>query len=371
MDASRTINRITLACALLALLCAPALGNRSLREIARLKGQDESKLQGLGLVIGLNGTGDPGDELVMARPLMQVLAAMGNPLPSLAELENTRSVALVMVTCTVPRTGAKQGDALDIRVSTMHSATDLSGGMLLAAPLVVPTPGGASSAYAIASGSVVVEDPERPTVGRVAAGADMIREVVTSAPIRGSFELILDPHVAGWGPAAEVANEINQQYLLSAERFSAPLAVVLDPRTVKVTVPEAERSAPAAFVGDVMSTDVSSALRRLPAKVICNTRTGAILVTGDVRVSPAVITHRDLTISTTVPPPIPDEAAPLTFESQWAAVETDAREPEAAALEDLLTALGQLQIPAGEQILILQMLHDAGKLHAQLVIDGE
>ena len=370
MDARRIFLSLMLITA--AALSAPtAHGARSLREVARLKGQDASKLQGLGLVVGLNGTGDPGSELVMARPLMQVLAAMGNPLPSLADLENTRSVALVMVTCTVSRTGAKQGDTLDIRVATLHSATDLSGGVLLAAPLVVPTPGGASSAYAIASGSIVVEDPERPTVGRVSGGADVIREIATSAPIRGSFDLILDPHIAGWGPASEVANEINQQYLLTAERFSEPLAVVVDPRTVRVRVPEPERPAPAAFVGDVLGTDISSALRRLPAKVICNTRTGAILVTGDVRVSPAVITHRDLTISTTVPPPIPDELNPLTFDSQWAAVETDAREPEAAQLEDLLGALGQLQIPASEQILILQMLHDAGKLHAQLVIDGE
>ena len=77
----------------------------TVQELARLKGQGQSILRGVGLVTGLNGTGDSGKELAMARPLAQVLANSGNALASPRELLSGKSVALVMVTCVVPEAG--------------------------------------------------------------------------------------------------------------------------------------------------------------------------------------------------------------------------------------------------------------------------
>ncbi|MFG0305996.1 MAG: flagellar basal body P-ring protein FlgI [Phycisphaerales bacterium JB040] len=350
-------------------VCAfSALGQRTLREYGRLRGQDEYRLTGLGLVVGLNGTGDSGEELVVARPLAEALRALGNPIPDFSELENSQSVALVLVTATVPRAGMEVGDKLDVEVSVMHSAESLEGGMLLTCPLVSPVV--RDTAFALAHGRVSVTPGGSPTAGTVSGGADAIRRVSNLPTLNGSFEVILDPHIAGWDVASSVATEINQQYLLTGSTGAEPLATVADPRTIRVRIPVAESAQPAAFVGDVLATDISSALRKLEARVICDTRTGVILLTGDVRVSPAVITHRDLTITTTVPAPVASVQNPLVEQNRWAAVNTEPLSPDTARLEDLIAAFDQLDVGARDQIQILEMLHRAGKLHARLIVDG-
>lgn len=352
----------------LACVCPAAFGGRTLREYARLKGQNEYKLQGLGLVVGLNGTGDSGKDLVLARPLAEVLRRLGNELPSLEDLEGTRAVAIVMVTAHIPRAGAEEGDKIDVDVAVLHSASSLEGGILLTAPLTSPVR--PQEVFALAGGRVSLADPAVPTVGSVRRGADVVRRVDTTPEIGARFEVVIDQTIAGWGVAATIAGEINQQYLLTARRDAEPLAVVRDPRTILVRVPEAERASPAAFVGDVMATDISSALRSLPARVICDTRSGIILLTGDVQVEPAVITHRDLTITTTVPEPIPSPIAPVLERRNFAAVSTEDGSADAARLDDLIDAFDQLDITAKDQIEILTLLHQAGKLNAKLIVDG-
>lgn len=350
---------------LLAVCATNALGGKSLREIARLRGQGASSVQGLGLVIGLPGTGDSSDELVVARPLAEVLRRMGNPV-SVEELGAGKSVALVMVTCEVPREGAMTDDRLDVVVSVLNSAKSLRGGTLLVCPL---TAGPGSPVYAFARGTLTLPDGSTTTSARVAHGAQMVRDVNTAPTMTSGFDLVLDAAFALGGAASRVASEINQQYLLSADRLDEPVARAIDLRTIRVTVPPPERANPQAFYGDIMRTDITSALRELPAQVLCDTRSGVIVLTGDVTVSPAVITHKDLTISTIIPPPI--LPAQRVVQSEFAAVETDADEADLSRLSDLIAAFDQLDVPPVEQIRILQMLHRAGKLHARLIVDGQ
>ncbi len=359
---------ITLSLLTLALLAGPGLAQTlRITEMARIKGQGVSVLQGLGLVMGLNGTGDSGKELAVARPIAEVLRRNGNPIPDLAELAKSRSVALVMVTCRIPREGAMTDDELDVRISVIHSASSLDGGILYISPLTAPIPG--SGVWAYAQGQVIVETPENPTTGFIPGGAYIAKDIVTTPDVKASFELVLDPPYAGFRSAAEVAGAINDEYLLTTRTIGEKIAKVLDERRIRVTVPESERRAPAGFVGDVMATSVSSNRLGLPAQVICNTRTGHIMITGDVRISPAVITHEDLVITTTVPTPQPTAADPLVDKSRWAAIGPGARESDLTRIEDLQNALNQLDVPATDQIQILQMLHRAGKLHARLIID--
>ncbi len=357
----------TLTLAALALLSAPAAhAQESVAEIALIKGQGASVLQGLGLVMGLDGTGDSGKELAVARPLAEVLRRNGNPIPDIEELAKAKSVALVMVTCEVPAIGAKANDQLDAHVSVLHSASSLEGGRLYVAPLTAPFPG--SDVWAFAQGAVVVEDEDHPTAGVVMDGAYIAQDIDTTPDIRSHFEIVLHPNFSGWRAASEVAGAINDQYLLTARTLTDRVAEVIDERTIRVIVPEAERGAPAGFVGDVMNAPVSISRLGLPAQVICNTRTGNIMVTGDVRISPAVIHHRDLVITTTVPPPEPSPDQPIVRTERWADVSTDGPERELARIGDLLAALNQLNVPSKDQIQIFQMLHSAGKLHARLVI---
>ncbi len=347
-----------------ATLCAtPALAGKTLRDVTRVKGQGASMIQGLGLVVGLNGTGDSGTELAMARPLAAALTNMGNPV-SIEELANTQSAALVLVTCSIPREGAKVDDEYEVTISVMNSAQSLEGGILLMTPL---TPRPNAPVYAFANGRLTLQDEDNPTVAIVNNGAQIVRDINTMPNIGASFDLIIDSPFAGWGPAASMASEIDQNYRLSSDRLGEPLARVIDPRTIRVTVPANERSNPGSFFGHVMETNISGALRKLPAQVICDTRAGIIVMTGDVEVSPTVITHKDLVITTLVDP----LAQPLQSESEFAALQTDdTTDSTSAKLQDLIRAFDQLDVPPREQIQILELIHKAGKLNARLIIDG-
>ena len=75
-----------------------------LKSICRLKGQEENTLQGLGIVVGLKGTGDGSSFLPTLRSLEKVMKVMGEPLgrKSIDEIKDTKNVALVTVTATIP-----------------------------------------------------------------------------------------------------------------------------------------------------------------------------------------------------------------------------------------------------------------------------
>jgi flagellar P-ring protein FlgI len=62
----------------------------------------------------------------------------------------------------------------------------------------------------------------------------------------------------------------------------------------------------------------SAGSQRLPVKIVptearvqINTKTGTIIITGDVEISPVVISHKGLSISTINPPPVPSPRAPV------------------------------------------------------------
>ena len=60
---------------------SPLYGRSVLRNICRVKGQEENVLRGLGLVVGLNGTGESNDPQTM-RALARAMEIMGSPIPS-------------------------------------------------------------------------------------------------------------------------------------------------------------------------------------------------------------------------------------------------------------------------------------------------
>ncbi len=317
--------------------------------------------------MGLPGTGDSGKELAMARPLSEVLRNNGDAVGTLKELANTKSVALVIVTCTIPPAGALPDDRIDVSVSTVNSASSLKGGRLYLCPLLGPR-ADSRTIFAYAEGAVDIEDSEVPTTGKVRGGARMVESTRGELISGPTFDLILEPHFAGWGAAQQIASSIDVQYQADPNAEYESIANVLDDRTVRVTIPPAERPKRAAFIADVLPVNVG--LLGLPAQVVVNQRTGAIVVTGDVEISPGIITHRELVITTTIPPPVPTPIDPLTQRTRWAAVNTDRSSPAAnAKLDDLLAAFKQLDIPVPEQIAILQMLSKAGRLRAKLIID--
>ncbi|MFG0261067.1 MAG: flagellar basal body P-ring protein FlgI [Novipirellula sp. JB048] len=148
-----------------------------LGDMCRLKGQEINTLQGLGLVVGLRGTGDS-DAAPTARALARMMQLMGGSMAvdslgqlDLNEVADARNVAMVFVTAKIPAVGSQNGDQIDITVNAIN-AKSLDGGYLMLTPLLGPRADN-PTVYAIAQGRVKVS-PEGPaTTGTVQGGAKM------------------------------------------------------------------------------------------------------------------------------------------------------------------------------------------------------
>ena len=343
----------------------PAHGT-SLQELVRLQGHGKSELRGFGLVLGLPGTGDSAKELVVARPLAKLMENEGNPVGKFEELAQSRSIALVMVSCEIPESGARADDEIDVFVSAVNNPKTIEGGRLFLAPLRGPLPG--QGVYAMASGPVVGEGPNK-NVGRIRGGAKIVRDIRTPTIAEdGSITLVIKNALASWSTSQLIASTINQ-HRLSYDETARDIALALDDRSVRVVIPEVERANPANFISDIMGIRFDASLIDLPARIIVNEREKAIVVTGDVDISPALITHGDLVITTVTPPPEPTAGSPIVERTKWAEVGTTGRPRERAKLRDLLAAFKQMDVSVEDQIAILTMLNRTGKLHAQLIVD--
>src|SRR5271155_1787811 len=113
---------------LLAALATPAYAVK-IADITRIGGERTNILTGLGLVYGHKGSGDGGGFAPAIAPLRSMLSKFGDPV-TVQQLNNAANVAVVMVTATVPAPGARDGDHLDVHVSSVGAAASLHGGRL-------------------------------------------------------------------------------------------------------------------------------------------------------------------------------------------------------------------------------------------------
>jgi len=340
-------------------LTSQRAGAVKIADITRIGGERTNILTGLGLVYGLKGTGDGGDFTAAINPLRSMLAKFADPV-TVAQLSNAANVAVVMVTATVPGSGVRDGDHLDVHVSSVGAAASLRGGRLFVTPMQGPIPGG--PVLALAEGPVSLEDPSTPTVGviKAAAGggvmeADLPARVIDAS---GRFTLILDDPAAGWATASRIAKMINDSEGISGET----LAMALDAKNVVVTIPVNERQHPDSFIGRIQQLPIQ--LLASEARVTINEKTGTIIMTGDVEISPVVISHNGLSISTIMPVPTPTPRNPLVTSHQAIAVATGGANGN---LQDLVNALEQLKVPTQDRIDIIKELYKTGKLHAKLI----
>ncbi|MHC4991079.1 MAG: flagellar basal body P-ring protein FlgI [Planctomycetota bacterium] len=349
--------------AVLALGASPARST-TIQELVRLKGHERNTLVGLGIVVGLNGTGDRSrDSLVAARPFEQLLSHLGNPIADLGELAEADAYALVQITLTVPPEGARVGDELDVSVSSIFNAESLDGGELVVSALRLPLPNAAEMPpMAFASGTVVLEGTN-PRRGVVRMGAQMMADIrpnpVTAS---GTLTLVLHDQYAGYPVATMIASAINQEFSLEG---MVDIAVVEDAKNVLVHVPEQSRLPQASFIATLLTVPIDPSLIQTAARVVINEQQGIIIVTGDVQIGGVLITHKGLAITSITPEPEPTPQNPQIRSRRWVGMDTTG---VATRLADLLKAFDQLNVPVEDQIAIIHELKKTGKLHAEIVI---
>lgn len=348
------------ALALLAL--ATPLNAVTVQDIVRVKGSESNKLVGMGLVVGLKGTGDGGKFAPAMRALAQVIGKLNDANVVASELADAKNVALVTITADLPPEGVREGDRVDVHVAAVGPAKSLAGGRLFMVPLIGPQPN--SPVFAYAEGALTIEDKDTPTVARVERGAQMTADVQSRLMDRfGRITLVINQPNAGWPVANNLANLVND--LVAPDGPAVARAV--DPKNIVIEVPMWQRENPAAFISPILQTYVDATQVAGGGRVVINERTGTIVISGEVQVSPVIISHRGLTITTITPPPAANAAQPIVEDQPFVGIDPEGR--GGAALADLLGAFNQLKVPAGDRIEILKLLHESGKLHAQLILE--
>jgi len=335
----------------------PADARMTLKSICRIKGQEENTLQGLGIVVGLKGTGDGGTYLPTIRSLAKVMSVMDMPAgkAGMAELKDTKNVALVIVTATVPGAGARQGDKLDCVVSSVGSSKSLAGGRLFMTPLIGPDPRN-HRVFGFAEGSITVEDPTQATTGRVHDGCRLEEEFFNVFTKDGKITLVLEKNHADFQVAEDVVEVVNSQMRLQTSS-SAPLARAINQGNIEVLIPPQYREDPVSFVSQVLALPLMEP--RTGARVVVNERAGSVIISGDVEIGSVAITHKNIVIETSGG----GTSGVRPF------IGVDPVDPGAPKLKALVEALNAIHVPTSDIIEIIKGLNRDGKLHGQLIIE--
>ena len=359
-----TTHRIRSFCVLLAIFALTTAAQAvQIQDLVRIKGGEQSKLVGMGLVVGLRGTGDGGKFMPAMRPLAELIGTLSDPNVVAAELKDAKNVALVALTATLPATGVREGDKIDVQVSSVGPAKSLEGGRLFLIPLKAPRRDD-PRIFAYAEGLVTLEDPAVPTSGVVKGGGQLTRDVMAQYMDQfGRLTLVIDDTNATWPVANNIASQING--VMAPE--GPEVARAIDPKNVVVAVPEYERANPSSFISQMLQSYIDPSQIAVGARVKINERTKTIIVSGDVQISPVVISHKGLTITTVTPAPVPTPGNPAVDRSSWVPVDPSAR--GGAKLADLMQALKQLEVEPGDRITLVKELHRSGFLHAQLILE--
>jgi flagellar P-ring protein precursor FlgI len=337
------------------LAASPADARTLLKNLCRLKGQEENTIQGMGLVIGLSGTGDGANFLPTIRGLATMLQKMNNPLgeKGALELKDAKNVALVMVTATVPAQGARQGDVVECTVSSIGSAKSLEKGVLLITPLLGPQIGN-PVVYGFAQGPIQLEDPKIKTTGKVTRGCRLEEDFNNPFVKDGKVTLVLNKNHADFQVAQDVVELIESQ--LSFQSKDGEFARALDAVNIEVAVPKQYQDDPVAFVSQVMSLPMLDP--QTPSRVVINERTGTVVISGDVEIGAVAVTHKNMVIETALEAPLGNRF-----------VGVDSAAKPAAKLKNLVEALNGLKVPADDIVTIIKGIERDGKLHGVLIVE--
>jgi flagellar P-ring protein precursor FlgI len=263
--------------------------------------------------------------------------------------------------------------AIDVTVSSMGDAKSLRGGSLLMTPLK----GADGEVYAIAQGNLVVggmtasgKDGSKVTVnnpnaGRIPNGA-LVERIVPTSFTEGDA-LTFSLHTADFTTANRMANAINKV-------LGDNTARAIDAISVKVNAPnDLGQKVMFASVVENITLDMDEA----PARVIVNSRTGTVVISSKVHVTPTAVSHGSLVvtidenINVSQPNALSNGQTAVTPQSSVKAKEESNRMfafKPGVSLDDLVNAVNQVGAAPSDLVAILEALKSAGALHAELII---
>jgi flagellar P-ring protein precursor FlgI len=364
---------------LLGLSCTNAMADR-IKDLTTVAAMRTNQLIGYGLVVGLQGTGDGSDVAFTAQSMKTLLNRLGVRLEGpLSDFETVasagkvdiRNVAAVMVTAELPGF-AKPGQKIDVSVSAIGRASNLRGGTLLLSSLR----GVDGEIYALAQGSLTATGIDAqaagskvaigvPTSARIPSGATVER--VIDNPFDKADRIVLNVRESDFTTTNAIVNAINS-------RFGNDVARALDGVSITLQAP-VDLTQRVAFMSMVENIDVMPG--EPTARVVVNAKTGTVVISRNVRVTAAAVTHGTISVSIAATNEISQPGA--FSQGQTAAVqnaEVNVSEPNkpmflfqpGVDLRQIVDAVNQVGASPSSLIAILEALKSSGSLRAELIV---
>ncbi|MCB9834142.1 MAG: flagellar basal body P-ring protein FlgI [Planctomycetes bacterium] len=339
-------------------------------EIADLEGVRDNYIKGIGLVVGLNGTGDGTD--ITKRMLANMLTR--NNVNATPQDVDSKNAAVVMVTARLSPF-KRPGSRLDVDVACINNATNLSGGTLIETYLYGPDQ---QTVYAIAQGPV--STPTKKAEGQSGSSVVVAHPTVASIPSGALIEKSVEMQIhnnrnvvtfnlrnQNFNTASNVARAIEAKYPGTAHAVDAGM--------IEVKIPDAWMTRITEFIASIQEIRVEV---DMVSKIVVNRKTGVIIAGQDVRISKVAVAQGSISV-TIEENPIPVTAAPFTEGPSIAAVprsEVQITEENRGlkvvdggeSVASLAASLNALGVAPSELISILETIKAAGALHAELEV---
>ncbi|GAA8773286.1 flagellar basal body P-ring protein FlgI [Helicobacter pylori] len=318
-------------------------------DIASVVGVRDNQLIGYGLVIGLNGTGDKSGSKFTMQSISNMLESVNVKIS--ADDIKSKNVAAVMITASLP-SFARQGDKIDIHISSIGDAKSIQGGTLVMTPLNAVD----GNIYALAQGAIVSGNSNNLLSASIINGATIEREVSYDLFHKNAMTLSLkNPNFKN---AIQVQNTLNKV-------FGNKVAIALDPKTIQITRPE--RLSMVEFLALVQEIPINYSAKN---KIIVDEKSGTIVSGVDIIVHPIVVTSQDITLKITKEP-LNDSKNTQDLDNNMSldtAHNTLSSNGKSITIAGVVKALQKIGVSAKGMVSILQALKKSGAISAEMEI---
>ncbi|EJB81496.1 flagellar P-ring protein [Helicobacter pylori Hp H-4] len=318
-------------------------------DIASVVGVRDNQLIGYGLVIGLNGTGDKSGSKFTMQSISNMLESVNVKIS--ADDIKSKNVAAVMITASLPPF-ARQGDKIDIHISSIGDAKSIQGGTLVMTPLNAVD----GNIYALAQGAIVSGNSSNLLSANIINGATIEREVSYDLFHKNAMTLSLkNPNFKN---AIQVQNTLNKV-------FGNKIAIALDPKTIQITRPE--RLSMVEFLALVQEIPINYSAKN---KIIVDEKSGTIVSGVDIIVHPIVVTSQDITLKITKEP-LNDSKNTQDLDNNMSldtAHNTLSSNGKSITIAGVVKALQKIGVSAKGMVSILQALKKSGAISAEMEI---
>ncbi len=304
-----------------------------IKDISSIEGIRDNQLMGFGLVTGLMGRGDS-RTFKLTHKMLQNLA-LNHGFDITENDINGKNVAAVLVTCTIDGF-SREGDRVDVTVSSIGDAKSLEGGILLQSPLSATD----GNIYAVAQGRIIAgsKTENADNTGGIPDGAIIEKNVISNFITDNRINIVLKY------PDFVTASQVSEQILKMNPKLKVD---AVDAGLIQVTLGEEELKNPVDFIAKL---EVLTVTPDSTAKVVIDKKTGIIVFGEDIVIQPCSVSTSFAQVK------VGETGGNPNFEVKTQTV------------GDLVKLLNESGLKTDEIITVIEAIHKLGAINAKLIV---